>query len=108
VIAPRAREQVRDEITVTVPGRVYEAAIEGSGVPAEERWPTPDFRVVGRGYQAQYRVTHQQALLIATHLEDLAEGLGAGSADEDAQRDSRAMAAAAPRVRAQLAARVGL
>lgn len=53
---------------LAVPAKVWRIAIEGSGVPAEEAWPDPRFRAIGRGGQYVYEVTPQQRELIVSHV----------------------------------------
>lgn len=83
---------------VTVNGKAYIAAIDGSGVPEEEGWPVPSMRKVGRGFQAVFDVTPEQARLIESHLQDLGE-TWSGAGVDGGGPDGRACLAAAKSIR---------
>lgn len=73
----------RTELTVS--GATYDDAIEESGVPAEEGWPTPTVRRRGKGVQYVYLVTPEEARLIKEQVLDAYEARE-GYADAAADR----------------------
>jgi hypothetical protein len=57
---------------IVVSGATYDDAIACSSVPAEEGWPVPVRRRVGRGDQYRYvGLTDGQRDLILSHLDDV-------------------------------------
>jgi hypothetical protein len=76
--------------TILISGKTYSAAIADSQVPAEEGWPEPGMRRVGKGRSYVYVVDERVAKLIEWHLDDVAGGLD-GSGDPEARADCRAI-----------------
>jgi hypothetical protein len=88
---------------VTVSGKTYYGALDpgATAVPGEEGWPTPSFRRVGKGLQATYDVTPEQAREMASHLQTMSEGFAYGD-DADTRAEGRAFRKDAERIRATL------
>ncbi len=58
--------------TITLSGRTYLDAIDDSGVPVEEGWPTPTVGKRGRGRTYTYSdLTAAQRFAILSHLADV-------------------------------------
>lgn len=89
---------------ITVSGISYFAAIDGSGVPAEQGWPTPTVRRVGKGRQYVYEVNPEQADDVRWHLEQLGSTWVGCNDDAEMSRDGRACLRDAARIEAALAA----
>lgn len=92
-------------LTITVPGRAWIVCCDpqGSGVPNEEGWPTPERKPVGKGEQYIYRdVSPKMADKILTHLQDYADSFLSGGVDEFARVDGRACRDAAQSIRRQI------
>lgn len=83
---------------IVVSGKAYHAACDPkvSSVPTEERWPAPTLRKRGRGVQAVYLATEDDADLIASHLEDVGASL---MYDVSSRAEARACLRDADRIR---------
>lgn len=91
------------DIRITMSGKTYSAAVEGSSVPTEEGWPTPKVVRVGNGHRIDYAgITRHEAELILSHLDECAECLSGGGVDGGAA-DARAIRRDAARIREVLA-----
>lgn len=92
------------QVMVAVSGKAYFACLDpgASSVPTECGFPAPTWRKVGKGSQAVYVLTREQALDMAHHLWTVGDSFAYG--DPETRAEGRACLAAAGRVREAIAA----